>query len=137
MASPPVRRRARELAGGGVGGGRGDGGWRRIQRRRGLPVIRRTHAWGKSGRRSLTSRPLHPERHTRVPDKLQNTARRMPPPYEFDPQHADGIRYVDLIEGERVLNEVIYECQRSLEEIGHAKLDLEARSQASGMGLRE
>jgi hypothetical protein len=72
-----------------------------------------------------------------VPDKLQNTARRMPPPYEFDPQHADGIRYVDLIEGERVLNEVIYECQRSLEEIGHAKLDLEARSQASGMGLRE
>jgi hypothetical protein len=32
---------------------------------------------------------------------------------------------------------VIYECQRSLEAIGHAKLDLETRSQARGMGLRE
>jgi len=29
---------------------------------------------------------------------------------------------------------VIYECQRSLEEIGHAKLDQEARSWARGMG---
>jgi len=67
-------------------------------------------------------------------DKLQNTAHRMPQTYEFDPQHADGIRYVDLIEGERVLNEVIYECQRSLEEIGHAKLDLEARSRGRERG---
>jgi hypothetical protein len=67
-------------------------------------------------------------------DKLQHTARRMPQAYEFHPQHADGIRYVDLIEGERVLNEVIYECQRSLEEIGHAKLDLEARSRGRERG---
>jgi len=68
-------------------------------------------------------------------DALERVARRMPPPYEFDPGHADGIRYADLIEGERVLNEVIYECQRSLEEIGHAKLDLEARGWATGTGL--
>jgi hypothetical protein len=34
--------------------------------------------------------------------------------FEFDPQHADGIRHGDLMEGERVLNELIYECQRSL-----------------------
>jgi len=70
-------------------------------------------------------------------DKLQNTARRMPQPYECDLQHAEGTRYADWIEGERILNEVIYECQRSLEEIGHAKLDQEARSWAKGMGLRE
>jgi hypothetical protein len=70
-------------------------------------------------------------------DKLQNTARRMPQPDEFDLQHAEGTRYADWIEGERILNEVIYECQRSLEEIGHAKLDQEARSWARGMGLRE
>jgi hypothetical protein len=55
----------------------------------------------------------------------------------FDLQHAEGTRYADWIEGERILNEVIYECQRSLEEIGHAKLDQEARSWARGMGLRE
>jgi hypothetical protein len=61
----------------------------------------------------------------------------MPQPYEFDLQHADETRYADWIEGERILNEVIYECQRSLEEIGHAKLDQEARSWAKGMGLRE
>jgi hypothetical protein len=41
---------------------------------------------------------------------------------------------VDLIEGERVLNEVIYECQRSLKETGHAKLDLEARSRERERG---
>ena len=70
-------------------------------------------------------------------DKLQNTARRMPQPYEFDLQHAEGTRYADWIEGERILNEVIYECQRSLEEIGHAKLDQDARSWAKGMGLWE
>jgi hypothetical protein len=34
--------------------------------------------------------------------------------------------------GVRVLNELIYECQRSLEGIEHAMLDLDAR----GMGLR-
>ena len=67
-------------------------------------------------------------------DKLVNTARRMPQMYEFDPQHADGIRHADLMEGERVLNEVIYECQRSLEAIGHAKQDLEANERARPMG---
>lgn len=35
-----------------------------------------------------------------------------------------------------MLNEVIYECQRSLEGIEHAKLDLEARSWARAQGLR-
>jgi len=102
-----------------------------------LPVIRRTSVWGKSVRRSLPSRSLHPERATTIPDTPPNPARRMPQTYEFRPQHAVGIRYVDLIEGERVLSEVIYECQRSLEEIRHAKLELEARGWASGAGLRE
>ena len=37
--------------------------------------------------------------------------------------------------GVRMLNEVIYECQRSLEGIEHAKLDLEARSWARAQGL--
>ena len=39
--------------------------------------------------------------------------------------------------GVRVLNELIYECQRSLEGIEHAKLDLEARGWARARGLRE
>jgi hypothetical protein len=69
--------------------------------------------------------------------KLSTNARRMPQIYEFDPQHAEGIRYVDLMEGERVLNELIYECQRSLEAIGHAKLELEARGWARARGLAE
>ena len=60
----------------------------------------------------------------------------MPQIYEFDPQHADGIRYTDVAEGERVLNEIIHECQRSLEAIGHAKVDLEARERARGQGLK-
>lgn len=42
------------------------------------------------------------------------------------PGHADGIKHADLDAGERVLREMIYECQRSLEAIGHAKLELEA-----------
>ena len=69
--------------------------------------------------------------------KLTTNARRMPQYYEFDPQHADGIRHADLLEGERILKDVIYECQRSLEAIEHAKLDLEARSWARARGLRE
>ena len=69
--------------------------------------------------------------------KVTTNARRMPQPYEFDPGHADGIRHADLDAGERVLNEIIYECQRSLEGLGHARLDLEARLWARGMGLRE
>ena len=64
-------------------------------------------------------------------------ARRVPQYYEFDPGQADGIRHADLDAGERVLNEMIYECQQSLEGIEHAKLDLDARSWARGQGLRE
>ena len=68
-------------------------------------------------------------------DKLEKAARKMPQIYEFDPGHADGIRHADLDAGVRVLNELIYECQRSLEGIEHAKLDLEARSWARAQGL--
>ena len=70
-------------------------------------------------------------------DKLEKTARKMPQPYEFDLLHADGIRHADLDAGKRVLNELIYECQRSLEEIEHARLDLDARGWARARGLRE
>jgi hypothetical protein len=35
------------------------------------------------------------------------------------------------------MNEMIYECQKSLEAIGHARLDLEARGWARARGLRE
>lgn len=68
--------------------------------------------------------------------KIETNARRMPQIYEFDPGHADGIRHADLDAGERVLNEMIYECQKSLEAIGHARLDLEARGWAVARGLR-
>ena len=68
--------------------------------------------------------------------KIETNARRMPQIYEFDPGHADGIRHADLDAGERVLNEMIYECQKSLEAIGHARLDLEARGWAVTRGLR-
>ena len=64
-------------------------------------------------------------------------ARRMPQPYEFDPQHADGIRHADLDAGERILKDLIYEFQKSLEGIEHAKLDLDARSWARARGLGE
>ena len=70
-------------------------------------------------------------------DKLEKTARRLPQPYEFDLGHTDGIRHADLDAGVRVLNGVIYECHRSLEGIGHARLDWDARGWAHGMGLRE
>ena len=69
-------------------------------------------------------------------DKLEKLTRKMPPIYEFDPLHADGIRHADLDAGERVLNELIFECQRSLGGIEHAKLDLEAQSLARMQGLR-
>ena len=58
----------------------------------------------------------------------------MPQPYEFAPLHADGIRHADLDAGVRVLNELIYECQRSLEGIEHARLDLDAPGWARGGG---
>ena len=69
--------------------------------------------------------------------KIETNARRMPQPYEFDPGHADWIRHADLDVGERVLREMIYECERSLEGIEHARLDLEARGWARARGLRE
>ena len=69
-------------------------------------------------------------------DKLEKLARKMPQPYEFDLLHADGIRHADLDAGVRVLNELIFECQRSLEGIEDAKLDLEARGWTKGQGLR-
>ena len=69
--------------------------------------------------------------------KLTTNARRMPQHYEFSPQDADGIRHADLDAGERILKDLIYECERSLEGIEHAKLDLDARSWARGQGLRE
>jgi hypothetical protein len=61
--------------------------------------------------------------------KLTTNARRIPQHYEF--------RHADLLEGERILKDVIYECQQSLEGIEHAKLDLDAQSWARGQGLRE
>jgi len=67
-------------------------------------------------------------------DKLEKLARKMPQPYEFDLLHTDGIRHADLDAGVRVLNELIYECQRSLEGIEHARLDLDAQANARGQG---
>ena len=67
-------------------------------------------------------------------DKLEKLTRKMPPIYEFDPLHADGIRHADLDAGVRVLNELIFECQRSLGGIEHAKLDLEAQANARAQG---
>jgi len=54
---------------------------------------------------------------------------------EFDTGHARGIRHADLDAGVRALNELIYECQRSLEGIEHVRLDLEARGWTRGQGL--
>ena len=48
--------------------------------------------------------------------------------------HTDGIRHADLDAGVRVLNELIFECQRSLEGIEHARLDLEAQANARAQG---
>ena len=66
--------------------------------------------------------------------KIETNARRMPQIYEFDPGHADGIRHADLDAGVRVLNELIFECQRSLEGIEHARLDLDAQANARAQG---
>jgi len=67
-------------------------------------------------------------------DTLEKLARKMPQPYEFDLLHADGIKHADLDAGVRVLNELIFECQRSLGGIEHAKLDLEAQANAMAQG---
>ena len=48
--------------------------------------------------------------------------------YEFDSGHADEIGHTDLDAGKQVLNEVIQECQHSLEGIKHVRLALESQS---------
>jgi len=53
----------------------------------------------------------------------------------LEQSYAEGLRALGA--GARVLNELIYECQRSLEGIEHARLDLDARGWARGQGLRE
>lgn len=58
----------------------------------------------------------------------------LPQPYEHAPQHIDGTRYADWTEGERVLDDLIHECQRSLEAIRDAKLYWENRPQAPARG---
>lgn len=65
-------------------------------------------------------------------EKVTNAAHAMPNIYEFDAQQADGIRFADLAAGERVLNEIIHECQRSLEGIADAKADSERQKWAGG-----
>ncbi|MFM8703023.1 MAG: hypothetical protein ACKOHG_04005, partial [Planctomycetia bacterium] len=65
-------------------------------------------------------------------DTLEKAARKMPQIYEFDPGHADGIRHADLDAGVRVLNEVIYECQRSLEGILRAAFSSVSRNSRYG-----
>ena len=69
-------------------------------------------------------------------DAREKAALTMPQPYGCDPGHGDAIRHADLDAGERVLREMVYECQKSLEAIGHARLDLEARGWARARGLR-
>ena len=58
----------------------------------------------------------------------------MPQPYELDLLHADGIRHADLDAGVKVLNELIYECQRSLEAIGYTELDSKHRQMRGHRG---
>ena len=67
-------------------------------------------------------------------DKVRRVSQRMPQIYEFDPQHVDGTRYADWTEGERVLDDLIHECQRSLEAIREAKLHLENEQQSRATG---
>jgi hypothetical protein len=67
-------------------------------------------------------------------DKARRVSQRMPQIYDYDPQHVDGTRYADWTEGERVLDDLIHECQRSLEAIREAKRDLDARSEARAAG---
>jgi len=98
---------------------------------------RRSFAAGMLGR-IVPSKPAVTLAPPRTPHQDARHAPEHRPPHaaalRVRTQHDDGIRYVDLIEGERVLNEVIYECQRGLEEIRHAKLDLEAWSRGRERG---
>ena len=67
-------------------------------------------------------------------DKVRRVSQRMPQIYDYDPQHIDGTRHTDWTEGERVLDDLIHECQRSLEAIREAKLYWENRPQAPAPG---
>ena len=67
-------------------------------------------------------------------DKVRRVSQRMPQIYDYDPQHIDGTRYADWTEGERVLDDLIHECQRSLEAIQEAKRYWENRPQAPAPG---
>jgi hypothetical protein len=67
-------------------------------------------------------------------DKVRRVSQRMPQIYDYDPQHVDGTRYADWTEGERVLDDLIHECQRSLEAIREAKLDWENKPQSPAPG---
>lgn len=60
-------------------------------------------------------------------DAREKSALTMPQPYGCDPGHGDAIRRADLDAGERVLNDMFHERQRSLEGIGLTGLGLEAR----------
>ena len=51
-----------------------------------------------------------------------------------EPEHTDVIRHADLDAAVRVLNELIFECQRRLEAIGHAELGLGAHANAGAQG---
>jgi hypothetical protein len=68
-------------------------------------------------------------------DTLEKVARKMPRPYEFDPGHADGPDLTDWMEGEKVLNEITYQCQQSLEGIADTRIEQEARSWAMERGV--
>ena len=67
-------------------------------------------------------------------DKVRRVSQRMPQIYAYDPQHIDGTRHADWTEGERVLDDLIHECQRSLEAIREAKLYWENRPQTPAPG---
>ena len=60
-------------------------------------------------------------------DAREKAALAMPQPYGCDPGHGDAIGQADLDAGERVLNDMLHERQRSLEGIGLTGLGLEAR----------
>jgi hypothetical protein len=67
-------------------------------------------------------------------DKVRRVSQRMPQIYEFDPQHVDGTRHADWTEGERVLDDLIHECQRSLEAIREAKQDIASQTNPKAPG---
>ena len=54
--------------------------------------------------------------------------------YEFASAIAEWIRHADLVAAVQGQKGVFYECQRSLEGIEHAKLDLDAQANARAQG---